>query len=236
MYRLRTQNFIPNVVVDQVSKTLRVYSRFHLYGTRAGEELFPLFQYNIKEQWGAQEWIVDYKDDKYKLLFESEVYYSPTLSEHEVLSNIDLRNIYVRIEEYSRLHISAVDGRGSNTGYFLYSNLVQEGSTTIAHEYGHMLGLWPLTQSAHPIDLDQRGRGIPGIMYPRGTWVDPQYQYDASVEPGKDGGTIDPRYRQVNKHDISVLMSVIKSYDEKNATFGKLSNRYHHADTPEDTV
>ena len=60
---------------------------------------------------------------------------------------------------------------GCNTGYFKLENLYK-GSTTAAHEYGHTLGL------QHPADLDLRGKGIPGIMYPRGTLVDPQFQYD----------------------------------------------------------
>ncbi len=236
MFRLRTQDFIPNVRVDIDKKELLVQSKFHLYGSKASELLFPFFEYNIKEQWGAKPWVVDYNDAKYILLFQSEVLYTPLLTEDEVKTNVDLRNVYICVEDYSRLHISSVDGRGSNTGYFLYANLIQKGSTTIAHEYGHMLGLWPLTQSGHPLDLDQRGKGMPGIMYPRGTWVDPQYQYDPAIEPGQKGGTIDPQYRQVNENDIRVLMGELTRHNEKSAVLGRLTNRYHHGDVPPERV
>lgn len=82
-------------------------------------------------------------------------------------------------------NISFVDGLNSNTGYFLLDNLLN-GSTTAAHEFGHTLGL------DHPHNLDIRGKGVPGIMYPRGTIVDPPYQYDPNAAPGKPGGTMNP--------------------------------------------
>src|SRR5690348_11604677 len=74
-----------------------------------------------------------------------------------------------------------------------------EGSTTAAHEYGHTLGL------EHPKDLDLRGKGVPGIMYPRGTLVDPQFQYDPSKPAGVTGGTMHPMCRKVFQQDIENL-------------------------------
>ncbi len=230
MFRLRTQDFIPNVKVDNTKNQLVVHSSFHLYGDFASEDLLPLFIQNIETQWGRKAWPVTYRDTAYDLIFTTEARLSPMLTEDELATNVDLKNIYVRVEDYSDLHISAVDGRGSNTGYFLLANLLQKGSTTIAHEYGHMLGLWPLTPTAHPPDLDQRGKGMPGIMYPRGTWVDPQYQYYPDVPAGAEGGTIDPQHRLVNENDIRILMGELTAYSEHSATFGKLTNRYHYAD------
>src|SRR6185295_1061154 len=83
-------------------------------------------------------------------------------------------------------------------GYFKLENLYT-GSTTAAHEYGHTLGL------VHPINIDIRGKGVPGIMYPRGTLVDPQYQYDPSKPAGETGGTMHPTYRKVLDADIKSL-------------------------------
>ena len=99
-------------------------------------------------------------------------------------------NNYFRVEEFSESHISFVDGIGSNTGYFKLDNLLNN-STTAAHEFGHTLGL------LHPEHLDIRGKGAPGIMYPRGTIVDPHFQYDPDAEPAATGGTMNPFHRKV---------------------------------------
>lgn len=66
---------------------------------------------------------------------------------------------------------------------------------------GHTLGL------DHPQDLDLRGKGVPGIMYPRGTLVDAQYQYNPAGDAGdsNNGGTLHPKYRKVLEHDIALL-------------------------------
>jgi len=91
-----------------------------------------------------------------------------------------------------------VDGVGCNTGYFKKDNLYK-GSTTAAHEYGHTLGL------DHPHHTDIRGKGIPGIMYPRGTLVDALYQYEPDKPAGAKGGTMNPVHRKVRLEDIDQL-------------------------------
>ena len=106
--------------------------------------------------------------------------------------------ILFRIEECSSMDISSADGLGCNTGYFKLGNLLGH-STTAAHEYGHTLGL------DHPKDLDIRGKGQPGIMYPRGTLCDPAYQYDPAAKAGGPGGTLNPFMRKVLESDIAGL-------------------------------
>ena len=96
-----------------------------------------------------------------------------------------------------------------------------KGSTTAAHEYGHTIGL------DHPHDLDLRGKGVPGIMYPRGTLVDPQYQYDPEKPAGTKGGTMYPIYRKVLKEDIENLKLYRLSFKSGNAILGEFSNIWH---------
>jgi hypothetical protein len=125
-------------------------------------------------------------------------------------------------------NISFVDGIGSNTGYFKLDNLLQT-STTAAHEYGHTIGL------IHPDNLDIRGKGIPGIMFPRGTICDPQFQYDPAAEPGKPGGTLNPQHRKVLQSDIEDLKLHRLFFNEKNrAIVGEFSSLYHEKHIPRD--
>jgi hypothetical protein len=71
-------------------------------------------------------------------------------------------------------------------------------STTVAHEYGHGLGL------EHD-DYNQLAAPVPGIMFARGTLVKPQFQWNPSVQPGAPGGSVNPKYRKVRAADIAKL-------------------------------
>ena len=139
---------------------------------------------------------------------------------NEIYTNTDPCNNYFRIEEYAHGNISFVDGLGSNSGYFKLENLYV-GSTTAAHEYGHTLGL------EHPVNLDYRGKGIPGIMYPRGTLVDPEFQYDISKPAGEKGGTMHPMYRKVFRYDIESLKLDRLRFNNRKAVVGEFTNVYH---------
>ena len=151
----------------------------------------------------------------------------PQITATEIYENVNPRNNYFRIEEFAHGNISFVDGLGCNTGYFKLDNLYK-GSTTAAHEYGHTLGLH------HPTDLDIRGKGKPGIMYPRGTLVDAPYQYNPAADAGDstNGGTMHPMHRRVRQEDIDLLKLHKLDFDNGKAIIGEFTSVWHpnHAD------
>ncbi|MGB3090442.1 MAG: peptidase M10, partial [Chitinophagaceae bacterium] len=151
--------------------------------------------------------------------------FEPAIADINIYQNLDPRNNYFRIEEFAHGNISFVDGLGCNTGYFKLENLYK-ASTTAAHEYGHTLGL------EHPHDLDLRGKGVPGIMYPRGTLVDPQYQYEPDKPAGAKGGTLYPIYRKVLQADIEKLRLDKLEFENNKAVLGEFSSVWHpnHSD------
>jgi hypothetical protein len=79
----------------------------------------------------------------------------------------------------------------------------------------------------HPRDLDLRGKGVPGIMYPRGTLVDPHFQYDPSIPAGQTGGTIHPRFRKVKQKDIEELRLHLLFSHNRRAVIGDFTSIYH---------
>ena len=159
--------------------------------------------------------------EEYQVIFQIDGKYIPDLKPETVWYNDNPRLNFFRIEEFAMDNISFVDGIGSNTGYLKLENLLQT-STTAAHEYGHTIGL------VHPKELDIRGKGSPGIMYPRGTITDPQFQYDHRAEPGQAGGTLNPHYRKVLEFDIQNLRLARLYFDEDHhAVLGDFSSLYH---------
>jgi hypothetical protein len=64
-------------------------------------------------------------------------------------------------------------------------------------------------------------------MYPRGTLVDPQFQYDPSKPPGVTGGTMHPMYRKVHTKDIENLKLNRLRFTNHSSILGDFSNVYH---------
>ncbi|MBA3675588.1 MAG: peptidase M10, partial [Chitinophagaceae bacterium] len=178
--------------------TIVIASHIITYGNAADEKLTALIRDEIETMWNEPKGMVYVNDIPHQVFFSISAVLQQGIDVNEIYENNDPRNNYFRIEEYAHGNISFVDGLGCNSGYFQLENLYA-GSTTAAHEYGHTLGL------DHPNDMDYRGKGIPAIMYPRGTLVDPQFQYDPSKSAGVAGGTMHPMYRKVFAEDISAL-------------------------------
>lgn len=200
---------------------LIIHSIFYFYGEAASAGLAIQIAEDISKHWNEPAAKVNIRHDLYDVVFRIEGFYQPDLKAETVWYNDNSLFNFFRIEEYAMNNISFVDGIGSNTGYLKLDNLLQT-STTAAHEYGHTIGL------VHPDILDIRGKGLPGIMYPRGTICDPEFQYDPTAEPGKPGGTLNPHHRKVLKSDIEDLKLHKLYFNEANrAVAGEFSSLYH---------
>ncbi len=201
-------------------KRILISSHIITYGSAATAALTEQIRSEIEEAWNEPAGMVLYCNERYRVQFRITALWQHDLTELEVIQNTDPRNNYFRIEEFAHGNISFVDGLGCNTGYLLLQNLYK-GSTTAAHEYGHTLGL------DHPTDLDLRGQGVPGIMYPRGTLVDPPYQYDPSAPAGQTGGTMHPMSRRVKQHDIEQINLHKLTFRNSRAVVGEFTNVFH---------
>jgi len=206
--------------VEIEGKTLTIYSHIITYGNAATPQLTKMIREEIEMMWNEPGSSIKLADLLFKVVFRISSSYKPDILDIDIYQNLDPRNNYFRIEEFAQGNISFVDGLGCNSGYFKLENLYR-GSTTAAHEYGHTLGL------EHPDELDIRSKGIPGIMYPRGTLVDPQYQYEPDKPAGTKGGTLHPMYRKVLQEDIDSLKLHKLSFENNNAILGEFTNIWH---------
>jgi hypothetical protein len=202
--------------------TLLIHSHLIIYGNAATESITSLLREEIETMWNEPQGTVLLDDQFMTVTFRITAAYKPEIADQEIIANMDPRNNYFRIEEYVMGNISFVDGLGCNTGYFKLDNLYK-GSTTAAHEYGHTLGL------EHPRDLDIRGEGVPGIMYPRGTLVDAQFQYNPAGRAGdsNNGGTMNPIHRRVRQQDVELLNLHRLDYNNGTAVLGEFSSVWH---------
>ncbi len=206
---------------------LRVTAHLVTYGHAADAAVTEQIRDEIETMWNEPQGMVFLKSFSLPVRFKISAQHRPDLTELEVYQNTNPRHNYFRIEAFARGNISFVDGIGCNTGYFMLENL-SKGSTTAAHEWGHTMGL------AHPSQTDIRGRGMPGIMYPRGTLVDAHFQYNPIIQAGFTGGTLHPMHRKVQQQDIENLRLQRLRFTGNRAVLGAFTNIYHwdHAAHP----
>ncbi len=210
------------VEMDTEKRRILIYSHIVTYGHAADPIITELIRDEIETLWNEPAATYRVRGNELSIEFRITATHQPQLTPEEIFENTDPINNYFRIEEYAHGNISFVDGLGCNTGYFKLENLYK-GSTTAAHEYGHTLGLH------HPVDLDLRGKGVPGIMYPRGTLVDAAYQYNPAARAGdsSNGGTMHPMFRRVSTEDINLLRLQRLDFRSGIAILGEFSSIWH---------
>jgi hypothetical protein len=197
-----------------------------IYGDAANDEVAKYIAADIAHFWNDAKGKVMIDRRLYNVHFDITGEYSNSLTPVMVYENTDPRNNYFRVEEFATGNISFVDGLLSNTGYFKLDNLFHN-STTAAHEFGHSIGL------DHPKVLDIRGKGVPGIMYPRGTIVDPPFQYDPQAAPHGPGGTMSPYCRRVLQKDIDDLRLHKLRFNKSGlAVIGDFTSVWHEKQIP----
>lgn len=208
--------------VELQNGQLIIQSRIITYSNAADPTVTENIRDEIATLWNEPQATIAFKKTVFQVVFRISATCKPGITPEEIFGNTNSQNNYFRIETFAMGNISFVDGLGCNSGYFKLENLYK-GSTTAAHEYGHTLGL------EHPANLDLRGKGTPGIMYPRGTLVDPAFQYNPDAEAGDSsrGGTMHPMHRKVRQEDIDLLK--LHKLDLKNglAILGEFSSVWH---------
>lgn len=212
--------------LDRAAGELLIRSIFYFYGEETTPDLATRIAADIQMHWNEPGASIVIRRNAYKLRFEIQGIADPLLKPETVWYNDNPKLNFFRLEKFVLGNISFVDGIGSNTGYFLVDNLLQT-STTAAHEYGHTIGL------VHPDELDLRGGKELGIMFPRGTLCDPEFQYWSHARAGEHGGFLDPRHRRVLISDIDALQLHRLDFNEEGfAKVGEFSSMYHEKHEP----
>jgi len=213
------------VTPDKTTKTLNVTSNIVFYGSQVTDAIVSETTSDIQNVWNAAKGIVTYDGEKYSVVFSITGECKTGLTEAEVAANTDVKQNYIRVELKGwKGHMISEYYMGGNAGLLLVEDIKGAGSTSEGHEYGHGLGLdHPAADTSGNIKVT----GQPGIMYPRGSYVDTKYQYDPKASQGAKGGTIKPDTRKVTQQDIqNVVDKLIHGKDGK-ASLGTTSNFYY---------
>jgi hypothetical protein len=210
--------------INNNTNTICIKANLFFYGNVANDALSKQIADDINLFWNIIDGHAMIGGRGYGFILNTTGFYAPNLLQKDVMENTNPLNNFFRIEEKAIEDISFVDGVNSNTGYFKLDNLLNN-STTAAHEFGHTIGL------EHPEELDIRGQGTPGIMYPRGTIVDAHFQWNPAGAAGdsSNGGTMNPYHRKVLQKDIDDLHLEKLRFKNGLAVVGAFSSVWHNA-------
>ena len=201
---------------------LQIQARLVFYGSEATPEAAQAIVQEINRMYNEPEAEVMVAEKPYRVWFVIE-YALLSLEESVrlIVINEDHQNNFIRLEKENIITRSFMGfGLGDNAGHWIVSDQLGQ-STTAAHEFGHGLGL------DHPARLDYRGSGSPPpIMAPRGTLVDPPYQWEPAAKAGERDGTMNPMYRRVSVEEIEQIVRNLTFQPDGRALLGRLSNNF----------
>lgn len=199
---------------------IHIRARLVFYGAEANHTVAQAIVAEINRMYNKPRAMVQVAEGRRRAVFVIE--YSlldPTESERLIRDNEDYLNNFIRLEKENIVTRSFMGfGLGDNVGHWIVSDQLGH-STTAAHEFGHGMGL------DHPERFDYRGSGSPPpIMAPRGTLVDPQYQWESQAKAGEVGGTMNPIHRRVSVGEIQKIVDNLTFQSDGTASIGRLTN------------
>jgi hypothetical protein len=192
-------------VFDNKKHTVTINSTYVFYGSQANKSVAQAATKEISAMYNGANATVKVGGQTYTVKFNIGF---KVVSEADATkmagSNTSAAMNFIRVEKDQNILGRSFMGIGENNGHWLVSDKLGS-STTAAHEAGHGYGM--LHPAGRGSVVDMRGQGQPGIMAPRGTLVDAQYQYNPSASAGAFGGTLNPALRQVTQGNITTMFS-----------------------------
>lgn len=201
-------------------RQIEIASKLYLYGSEAKDDIGIAIVEEINRMYNEPEVLFNVGNEQVMVVFN--ITYKIISTGEAMLRaavNLNFRNNYIRIENENHITRSFMGyGLGDNVGHWLTTDNLGT-STTAAHEFGHSLGL------DHPAVLDFRGSATPPpIMAPRGSLVDPHFQWNPQAIPGEFGGTMNPKYRKVTKDEVLLILNDLSFENDTNLYLGQISN------------
>jgi len=199
---------------------IEIASKLYLYGSEATEDIGSAIIDEINRMYNEPQASIDFDGKQIKIVFN--VSYKIISTGEAMLRaavNLNFRNNFIRVERENHITRSFMGyGLGDNVGHWLTTDNLGT-STTAAHEFGHCVGL------DHPAILDFRGSTTPPpIMAPRGSLVDPHFQWNPQAIPGEFGGTMNPKYRKVTAEEVLLILKDLSFENNTNLHLGQISN------------
>jgi hypothetical protein len=191
------------VVKNDFLGTLDFYTALHFSGPASSPQVAFDAGKEISRLWNESRSQIFYRFRYYRARFFISVSYYPW----SPADRGSCADNYIRVEQGDPQSSRSFYRMAGRRGTFYLSDDIGR-STTTAHEYGHGLGL------DHD-DLNQLTAPVPGIMFPRGTYVQSQFQWNRHAQPGAPGGSLNPKHRKVRPLDVLKL-----DLSKLNFTFG----------------